>query len=98
MTKQAADLHTASFNQYVAHEVAKVEEWGRRILAGAPGWAGKVEATLTELRGRAGDMDHSLITLFCWLSALIALPTVVYAGQPFYASALFFCAPWARRP
>ena len=38
--------------------------------------------------GRAGDMDQSLITLFCWLSALIALPTVVYAGQPFYASAL----------
>jgi Cu2+-exporting ATPase len=38
--------------------------------------------------GRAGDMDPSLIALFCWLSALIALPTVVYAGQPFYASAL----------
>ena len=38
--------------------------------------------------GRAGDMDPSLVTLFCWLSALIALPTVVYAGQPFYASAL----------
>ena len=35
--------------------------------------------------GRAGDMDPSLVTLFCWLSALIALPTVVYAGQPFYA-------------
>jgi P-type Cu2+ transporter len=38
--------------------------------------------------GRAGDMDPSLVTLFCWLSALIALPTVVYAGQPFFASAL----------
>ena len=38
--------------------------------------------------GRAGDMDQSLVTLFCWLSALIALPTVVHAGQPFYASAL----------
>ena len=38
--------------------------------------------------GRAGDMDPSLVTLFCWLSALIALPTVVYAGEPFYASAL----------
>jgi Cu2+-exporting ATPase len=38
--------------------------------------------------GRVGDMDRSLVTLFCWLSALIALPTVVYAGQPFYASAL----------
>ena len=37
--------------------------------------------------GRAGDMDPSLIALFGWLSALIALPTVVYAGQPFFASA-----------
>src|SRR5262249_41809428 len=25
--------------------------------------------------GRAGDMDQSLVMLFCWLSALIALPT-----------------------
>ena len=37
--------------------------------------------------GRGGDMDASLVALFCWLSALIALPTVVYAGQPFFASA-----------
>ncbi len=37
--------------------------------------------------GRAGDMDPSLAKLFWWLSALIALPTVVYAGQPFFASA-----------
>ena len=36
----------------------------------------------------AGDMDPSLVALFAWLSALIALPTVVYAGQPFFASAL----------
>ncbi|MGB3021694.1 MAG: heavy metal translocating P-type ATPase, partial [Methyloceanibacter sp.] len=38
--------------------------------------------------GRSGDMDASLVGLFAWLSALIALPTVAYAGQPFYASAL----------
>ena len=38
--------------------------------------------------GRAGDMDASLVALFCWLSALIALPTVIYAGQPFFASAV----------
>ncbi|HYB06299.1 MAG TPA: heavy metal translocating P-type ATPase, partial [Methyloceanibacter sp.] len=45
--------------------------------------------------GRSGDMDPSLVALFCWLSALIALPTVVFAGQPFYASA--FSALKARR-
>ena len=38
--------------------------------------------------GTASDMDQSLQDLFRWLSALIALPTVAYAGQPFFASAL----------
>jgi Cu2+-exporting ATPase len=37
--------------------------------------------------GLAGDMDASLSTLFHWLSALIALPVVAYAGQPFFTSA-----------
>ncbi len=37
--------------------------------------------------GQAGDMDKSLQTLFHWLSALIALPAVAYAGQPFFRSA-----------
>lgn len=35
-----------------------------------------------------GDMDHALAQMFRWLSALIALPTVVYAGEPFFTSAM----------
>ncbi|ODR96409.1 ATPase P [Methyloceanibacter superfactus] len=38
--------------------------------------------------GEGGDMDPALAGLFRWLSALIALPTVVYAGQPFFTSAV----------
>jgi P-type Cu2+ transporter len=38
--------------------------------------------------GEASDMDMALATAFRWLSALIALPTVAYAGQPFFISAL----------
>jgi len=45
--------------------------------------------------GEGGDMDPALAGLFRWLSALIALPTVVYAGQPFFISA--FAALKGRR-
>jgi len=38
--------------------------------------------------GLASDMDRSAAALFHWLSALIALPAIVYAGQPFYRSAI----------
>ena len=38
--------------------------------------------------GIASDMDDSLKTLFHWLSALVALPAVAYAGQPFFRSAV----------
>jgi Cu2+-exporting ATPase len=38
--------------------------------------------------GEGGDMDPALASMFHWLSALIALPTVAYAGQPFFTSAL----------
>ncbi len=37
--------------------------------------------------GAASDMDAPLAALFRWLSAMIALPTVAYAGQPFFHSA-----------
>jgi len=39
--------------------------------------------------GRSGqEMDPSLQTLMHWLSALIAVPAVAYAGTPFFSSAI----------
>jgi Cu2+-exporting ATPase len=37
--------------------------------------------------GTASDMGQAVQGLFHWLSALIALPAVAYAGQPFFLSA-----------
>jgi Cu2+-exporting ATPase len=37
--------------------------------------------------GHASDMGAGTRDFFHWISALIALPTVAYAGQPFFASA-----------
>lgn len=45
--------------------------------------------------GIASDMDDWMQSLFHWLSALIAIPAVAYAGQPFFSSA--FTALKARR-
>ncbi|MEM8744521.1 MAG: heavy metal translocating P-type ATPase [Pseudomonadota bacterium] len=38
--------------------------------------------------GAGGDMDETTQSFFHRITALIALPTVVYAGQPFFRSAL----------
>ncbi len=38
--------------------------------------------------GAGGDMEKSLQTALHWLSAVIAIPAVAYAGVPFFASAL----------
>lgn len=44
--------------------------------------------------GLASDMDAEIQSLFHWLSALIALPTIAYSGQPFFRSAFTALKAW----
>jgi Cu2+-exporting ATPase len=63
-----------------------------QILLKRAGVAGFAAANIMLLSvsvwsGAAGDMTPSVQALFHWLSALIALPVVGFAGQPFFRSA-----------
>ncbi len=51
---------------------------GNVMLLAISDWAGQA----------SGDMGPATRTLFHWIEALIALPAVLYAGRPFFRSAL----------
>jgi len=44
--------------------------------------------------GEGGDMDEATRAMFHWISAIIALPAIAYAGKPFFASALTALLNW----
>lgn len=73
--------------------IAGVENREDKHLLSAMAVAGFAAANVMLLSvavwsGHAGGMGDGTRTLFHWISALIALPAVVYAGQPFFKSAV----------
>ncbi|MFZ2468875.1 MAG: heavy metal translocating P-type ATPase, partial [Parvibaculum sedimenti] len=67
------------------------ENEGRKLLR-AMGVAGFAAANVMLLSvsvwaGLVSDMEPETRALFYWISALIALPAIVYSGQPFFRSA-----------
>ena len=75
---------------YAPHETAAAQasDFLRRLGVAGFAAANVMLLSVSVWAGLASDMDRSAAALFHWLSALIALPAIVYAGQPFFRSAL----------
>ncbi len=80
---KAYELVEGTTPAHVAHDA----EYLRRL--GVAGFAASniMLMSVAVWAGIASDMDTSLKTLFHWLSAMVAIPAVAYAGQPFFRSA-----------
>lgn len=62
-------------------------EYFRRLGVAAFAAANIMLLSVSVWSGHGADMPATMKTAFHWLSALIALPAITYAGQPFFRSA-----------
>jgi Cu2+-exporting ATPase len=69
------------------HDAGRARDLLRRVGVAGFAAANIMLLSVSVWAGLASDMDRSAASLFHWLSALIALPTIAYAAQPFYRSA-----------
>ena len=69
------------------HDPAVGQDYLKRIAVAGFAATNIMLLSVSVWSGANGDMPASLQTMFHWLSALIAIPAVAYAGQPFFRSA-----------
>lgn len=67
---------------------ARADDLLRRLGVAGFAAANVMLLSVSVWAGVASDMDQSAADLFHWLSALIAMPAIAYAAQPFFRSAL----------
>jgi Cu2+-exporting ATPase len=84
---EAAGFRSAELTEAGTGPLAGDSDLTRRL--GVAGFAAMniMLLSVSVWSGAGGDMDQSVKSLFHWLSALIALPAVAYAGVPFFRSA-----------
>jgi Cu2+-exporting ATPase len=86
-------LDRAGFRAAVALETAddsaarRADDLLRRLGVAGFAAANVMLLSVSVWAGLASDMDQAAEDLFHWLSALIAMPAIAYAGQPFFRSA-----------
>lgn len=78
----AESVETAS-----EQDVRRADDLLRRLGVAGFAAANVMLLSVSVWAGAASDMDQTVASLFHWLSALIAMPAIAYAAQPFFRSA-----------
>lgn len=78
----AESVETAS-----QQDVRRADDLLRRLGVAGFAAANVMLLSVSVWAGAASDMDQTVASLFHWLSALIAMPAIAYAAQPFFRSA-----------
>jgi Cu2+-exporting ATPase len=68
-------------------DASRADDLMRRLGVAGFAAANVMLLSVSVWAGAASDMDQTIASLFHWLSALIAMPSIAYAAQPFYRSA-----------